>query len=57
MLVKELAESMFNHTPPSVGLMEGLTSAVTCFAIDEAMDSGMVVDVGRYWNKTIFAYK
>jgi len=50
-LAKELAESMLNQTPPSVGLMEGLTSAVTCFAIDEAMDNGVVVDVDNYWNK------
>jgi len=31
--------------------MEGLESAVTCFAIDEAMDTGTVVDVRKYWEK------
>jgi predicted dehydrogenase len=50
-LAKELAETMLHHTPPSVGLMEGLESAVTCFAIDEAMDTGKVVDVAPYWEK------
>jgi len=50
-LVAELAESMRHHTPPVAGMMEGLESAVTCFAIDEAMDTGTVVDVGRYWDK------
>ncbi len=50
-LSRELADSMLNHTPPSVGLMEGLESAVTCFAIDEAMDSGTVVDAGVYWSE------
>lgn len=48
-LAKELAESMLNQTSPSVGLMEGLTSAVTCFAIDDAMDKGIVVDMAPYW--------
>ncbi len=50
-LVKELSESMLNQTPPSVGLIEGLTSAVTCFAIDDAMDKGIVVDMDPYWDK------
>jgi len=50
-LVKELSESMLNQTPPSVGLIEGLTSAVTCFAIDDARDKGIVVDMDPYWDK------
>lgn len=50
-LAGELAESMLNQRPPSVGLMEGLESAVTCFAIDEAMDTGTVIDVGAYWRQ------
>lgn len=50
-LVAELIDSMFNHTPPSVGLPEGLLSAATCFAIDEAMDTGAIVDLDPYWQK------
>ncbi|MBN1901777.1 Gfo/Idh/MocA family oxidoreductase [Candidatus Sumerlaeota bacterium] len=50
-LVRELADSMLNDVAPSVGLIEGMESAVTCFAIDEAMDSGAVVDVRPYWNR------
>jgi predicted dehydrogenase len=50
-LATELAETMLHHTVPSVGLMEGLESAVTCFAIDEAMDTGKVVDVAPCWEK------
>jgi len=50
-LAAELAETMLNQVMPPVGLLEGLESAVTCFAIDEAMDSGTVVDVGPYWEK------
>jgi predicted dehydrogenase len=50
-LAAELAESMLCGKRPSVGLTEGLESAVTCFAIDEAMDSGTVVEMRRYWEK------
>ena len=50
-LASELADSMLQQKLPSVGLMEGLESAVTCFAIDEAMDAGTVVDVERYWEQ------
>ncbi len=48
-LARELADSMLDGVPPSVGLIEGLVSAVTCFAIDDAMDTGTVVDVTPYW--------
>ncbi len=51
-LSRELVESMVNGTAPSVGLREGLESAVTCFAIDEAMDTGKVVDCDSYWERT-----
>ena len=50
-LAGELANSMLKGTPPSVGLEEGLASAFTCFGIDEAMESGQVVDMKRYWKK------
>jgi predicted dehydrogenase len=50
-LARELADSMLYQRPPSVGLVEGLESAVTCFAIDEAMDAGTVVNVQRYWDQ------
>ncbi len=48
-LARELADSMLNGAPPSVGLHEGLTSALTCFAIDDAMVHGQVVDLAPYW--------
>ncbi len=50
-LAEELAASMLQGIPPTVGLEEGLTSAVACFAIDEAMTSGQVVDVQPYWQQ------
>ena len=50
-LVEELAASMLDGVPPSVGLEEGLASAVTCFAMDEAADTGKVVDLGPHWKR------
>ena len=50
-LVKELADSMINGTFPSVGMKDALSSSITCFAIDEAMDNGAVVHVDKYWNR------
>ncbi len=48
-LTRELANSMLNGAPPSVDLDDGFKSAVTCFAIDDAMNRGQVVDVMPYW--------
>lgn len=48
-LAKELAESMLHGTNPSTGLEDGLTSAFTAFAVDEAMDTGNVVSLDKYW--------
>lgn len=48
---QELSRNMLEGTPPSVGLQEGLEAAITCFAIDEAMDTGKVVEVAPYWKR------
>lgn len=48
-LAQELADSMLHGRPPAAGLEEGLTSAVTCFAIDRAADTGRVVDLTPWW--------
>ena len=53
-LTAELAESMLNGTPPKVGFKEGALSAVTCFAIDDAMNEGKVVDAIPYFKKFDF---
>jgi predicted dehydrogenase len=50
-LALELLDSMLKGIAPSVGLMEGLHSAITCFAIDDAMEKGTVVDLASYWEK------
>jgi predicted dehydrogenase len=50
-LAGELAESMLHGKPPSVGLDAGLKSAITCFGIDKAMDTGRVVDMMPIWKR------
>ncbi len=49
-LAAELAESMLNGIEPIVSLKEGLEASVACFAIDEALDTGKVVDLNSFWN-------
>lgn len=51
LLAEELAESMLRGTLPKVGIKEGLRSALICFAIDKAMESGAVVDLAPYWDQ------
>ena len=48
-LARELCRSMLTGRVPEVGLDEGLTSAFTCFGIDEAMNKVVVVDMDEYW--------
>jgi predicted dehydrogenase len=50
-LAKELALSMLKGVRPATGLEDGLKSAVTCFAIDKAMDSQKVVNVAPFWKQ------
>ena len=50
-LATELVSAMLQGSPMSAGIDEGLAAAVTCFAIDEAMDSGQVVDMSSWWDK------
>ncbi|MFW6154958.1 MAG: Gfo/Idh/MocA family protein [Planctomycetota bacterium] len=50
-LINELIAAMRTGDAPAASLEEGLRSAVTCFAIDEATDTGRVVDVRPLWEK------
>lgn len=50
-LARELVDTMLNGHKPRATMIDGLKSAVTCFAIDKAMDSGRVVDVRPYWKR------
>ena len=50
-LVESIVDCMLHDTEPITGFIDGLTSSVAAFAIDEAMDTGAVVDVEKYWRK------
>lgn len=50
-LQNELANSMLKGIEPRTGLMDGIDSAVTCFAIDKAMETGRVVSLEPYWKR------
>lgn len=52
LLCQELADAMLVGKPPSVGIREGIESAVACFAIDQAMNEGNVVDLAPMWERT-----
>ena len=42
---------MHNGGTPAAGLEDGLMSAVTCFGIDEANETGKVVDMQDLWKR------
>jgi predicted dehydrogenase len=50
-LAQELIATMLKNEPTSTTLQDGLAAAVTCFAIDDAADSGTVVDLQPYWGR------
>ena len=50
-LAKELAATMMFGEPAKAGLRDGLLSAVTCFGIDTAMNTGKVVNMAPFWKK------
>ncbi len=50
-LGRELAASMLHGAQPSAGFVAGLESAVTCFAVDDAMESGEKVELAPYWKR------
>lgn len=49
-LGSELSNAILNGYDLPTGVKEGVASALTCFGIDEAMNSGCVVDMKRYWD-------
>jgi len=48
---RELAATIAEGAPPSASIHEGLYSAVTALAADDAMATGQVVDIRPYWEK------
>ncbi len=50
-LIRSLAGCMLEDDEPFTGLDDGLKSAFTCFAIDEAERTGKTVSLASYWEK------
>ncbi len=50
-LVRSLMECIVHNAEPFTGIEDGLASAFTCFAIDEAERSGSVVSMESYWKR------
>ena len=50
-VARELTASMCEGVVPTVGVKEGLESAITCMAIDRAMETGAVVDLTSDWRR------
>jgi predicted dehydrogenase len=50
-LSRYLAETMTADREPHTNLRDGVISAVTCFAMNEAMATGAVVDLTPYWQR------
>lgn len=50
-LADSLIASMVHGAPPETSITDGLTSAITCLAIDEAMRTGTVIDLSPTWRR------
>jgi len=50
-LIAELLDVMHDRGQPGATFHDGLVSAVTCFAIDQSMTAGQVVDVNPMWQQ------
>ena len=50
-LIVWLSRCILEDADPRAGIEEGMKSAITCFAIDQAMRSGAVVDLAEWWQK------
>lgn len=50
-LVEQIATAIEKHIQPESSVDEGLKSAITCFAIDKAMQTGTVVNLMDLWKK------
>lgn len=48
-LGESIAASMLRGEPSVTSINDGLTSAITCFAIDKAQESGTIVDLTDRW--------
>ncbi|MCY2931613.1 MAG: Gfo/Idh/MocA family oxidoreductase [Planctomycetota bacterium] len=48
-LAESIIASMVDAAPPVTSMIDGLTSAITCLAIDEAMRTASIVDLRPSW--------
>ena len=51
-LTENIAACILDNAEPRTLMIDGLTSAVTCYAIDQAMESGRVVDLEPMWRRS-----
>ena len=50
-LAEELADSMLKGVQPATGIMDGLNSAVSCFAIDKSVQTSRVISLEPFWKR------
>lgn len=50
-IMKELYDTMINGTPPKCGGNEGLESAITALALDQAARTGKIIDLDPVWKQ------
>ena len=50
-MAKSLCATILHQAPPLATVDDGLHSCITAFAINEAMETGRVVDVNSYWRQ------
>ncbi len=50
-LAASLAQSIHHQSQPMAGIEEGIKSAVTAFAIDQALDEKRIVELTSLWDK------
>jgi predicted dehydrogenase len=51
LMAQELAETLAGNAPPAIGFTEGILSLTTALAIDEALDTGAVIDLRPRWQE------
>ncbi len=50
-MAAHLARTMLENAPPLATLEDGVRSAVSCFGVDEALDTGRIVDLRPFWQQ------
>lgn len=55
-MTQHLAESILHGKAPLAGMREALQSAITCFAIERAMEEDCIVDLRPLWNEADIQY-